>query len=142
MKQVLPYTDIIIGNEAEAEAWGAAVGLSVSTGSDEDVQQSLIAIAKNLATFEKKNSSRPRVVIITQGPKSTLLVSSAEPDSPKKFDVHALEDSLIIDTNGAGDAFAGGFIGALVAGKSIDESIETGHKLGAMSIQQVCTPVL
>jgi adenosine kinase len=43
----------------------------------------------------------------------------------------------IIDTNGAGDAFAGGFLGAYVAGKTIDESVDAGHKMGAMCVQQV-----
>jgi adenosine kinase len=63
------------------------------------------------------------------------VVSSAEPDSPKIYPVHKVD--TIIDTNGAGDAFAGGFLGAFVAGKSIDESVEAGHKLGAMCVQQV-----
>ena len=48
-----------------------------------------------------------------------------------------LADSQIVDTNAAGDAFAGGFLGAFVAGKSIDECIIAGHKLGAMCVQQV-----
>ncbi len=43
----------------------------------------------------------------------------------------------IVDTNGAGDAFAGGVVGALVLGKSIDEAINVGHKLGGMCIGQV-----
>lgn len=76
-------------------------------------------------------------MIFTQGPHSTIVVTSKEPDSPKVFAVNALKDEEIVDTNGAGDAFAGGVLGALVAGKSLDESIEAGHKMGAMCVGQV-----
>jgi adenosine kinase len=51
--------------------------------------------------------------------------------------VAKLEAEQIFDTNGAGDMFAGGFLGAYVSGKSVDESIEVGHTLGAMCVQQV-----
>jgi adenosine kinase len=129
LQQVMPYCDIIIGNESEAEAWASAVGLPD--------KKDLKGIAKAIAVSPKSNPSRPRVVIFTQGPDSTILVSSAEPDSPKVFAVTPLTDDKIIDTNGAGDAFAGGFLGAFVAGKTLDECVEAGHKMGAMCVQQV-----
>ena len=84
-------------------------------------------------------ASRPRVVVITQGAQSTVLVSSAEPENVKVYAVHALKQEEIVDTNGAGDAFAGGFLGAYVAGKTLDECVEAGHKMGSMCVQQVCT---
>lgn len=49
-----------------------------------------------------------------------------------------MKDDEIVDTNGAGDAFAGGFLGAYVAGKSIEEAVLVGHKLGGMCVKQVC----
>lgn len=55
----------------------------------------------------------------------------------KVFPVAKLDAEEIVDTNGAGDCFAGGFIGALVLGKSVDESVKIGHKLGAMCVGQV-----
>lgn len=129
LQQVIPHTDIIIGNEAEAEAWATANG--------QPNPKDLPAVAKAIALLPKSNASRPRIVIFTQGAEQTVLVSSAEPDAPKFFGVTALSDSQIVDTNGAGDAFAGGFLGAYVAGKSLDESVEVGHKLGSMCVQQV-----
>jgi len=129
LQQVMPYCDIVIGNESEAEAWASAVGLP----DKKDLQ----AIAKAIAISPKSNPSRPRVVIFTQGPDSTILVSAAEPESPKVFPVNPLASDKIVDTNGAGDAFAGGFLGAFVAGKSLQESVEVGHILGAMCVQQV-----
>ncbi|KAG6820658.1 hypothetical protein H0H93_013509 [Arthromyces matolae] len=115
LQSILPHADIVIGNEAEAESWGSANGLSDP--------KDLIAVAKAIASLPKTNASRHRWVIFTQGAKSTVVVSSADPDSPKVFAVNPLADSDIVDTNGAGDAFAGGFLGALVSGKSLDEQV-------------------
>jgi adenosine kinase len=129
LKEVLPYTDILIGNEAEAEAWAVANGLPDP--------KDLPAIAKHIANFKKANESRPRVVVFTQGAQNTVLVTAAEPDNARIFPVTALTDDQIVDTNGAGDAFAGGFIGAVVAGRTLDEAVIAGHKMGGMCVQQV-----
>ncbi|RDX50520.1 adenosine kinase [Polyporus arcularius HHB13444] len=129
LQQIMPYCDIIIGNEAEAEAWGTANGLADP--------KDLTAVARAIASQPKSNASRPRTVIITHGPKATTVVNAADPENPKVFPVTPLSDTEIVDTNGAGDAFAGGLLGGLVLGKSIDEAVEGGHKLGAMCVQQV-----
>ena len=131
LQEILPHTDIIIGNESEAEAWASATGLPDA--------KDLPAIARSIALLPKSNPSRPRIVIFTQGAQQTVLVTSDKPDSPKTFPVDILADSQIVDTNGAGDAFAGGFLGALVAGKSLDESILAGHALARACVQQVST---
>jgi len=125
--KVVPYCDIIIGNEDEAKAWANVKKLPA----DADLK----AIAKALAMEPKSNPSRPRHVIFTQGSKETTLVSSTEPDSPIVYPVNKIDN--IVDTNGAGDAFAGGFLGAFVAGKSINECVEAGHKLGGLCVQKI-----
>lgn len=130
IKQVLPYTDIIIGNESEAEAWATATNYP---GDKTD----LAGIAKALVGYEKANTARERVVIFTQGAKETYLVAGPNAEA-KVFSVTALKDEEIVDTNGAGDAFAGGFLGAYVAGKSLEECVLVGHKLGGMCVGQVC----
>ena len=53
------------------------------------------------------------------------------------YPVAKLSADQIVDTNGAGDMFAGGFIGALISGKSTDEAVEIGHRTGAMCVGQV-----
>ncbi|KAG7100046.1 hypothetical protein E1B28_001831 [Marasmius oreades] len=129
LQQVIPYTDIIIANETEAESWASATGHADP--------KNLAAVAKSLALLPKSNAARPRVVVITHGAEATTLVSAGDAENAKTYPVHSLSPSDIVDTNGAGDAFAGGFVGALVAGKSLDEAVEAGHKMGAMCIQQV-----
>jgi len=129
LQEIIPFTDVMIGNEAEAEAWANAIGLPNA--------KDLPAIARSIALLPKSNPSRPRIVIFTQGALHTVVVSSDKPDSPKIFPVDSLADGKIVDTNGAGDAFAGGFLGALVSGKNRDDSILAGHALARACVQQV-----
>ncbi|KAK4685889.1 adenosine kinase, partial [Tremellales sp. Uapishka_1] len=138
LEEILPYVDVLIGNESEAAAYGEAAGIS---------DASLSQIAKTLAAFNKSNASKPRLVVITQGAESTLVASSspsasagnlkASDENPKTYPVPKLSDEQIVDTNGAGDMFAGGFLGALASGKQLDECIEAGHKLGQMCVGQI-----
>jgi len=128
LEQIIPYTDILFGNESEAAAWAAASGMPDPAD--------LSAIALSLANLPKANPARPRIVVITAGADATHVATSDSPDV-KVYAVNRLPDNRIVDTNGAGDAFAGGFMGATVLGKSVDEAIEVGHTLGAMCVEQV-----
>ncbi|KAH8835044.1 Ribokinase-like protein [Flagelloscypha sp. PMI_526] len=127
LQTVLSYTDIVIMNESEAEAWGSANGLVNP--------KDLPAVGKDVALLPKSNSSRPRIVVITNGSGATTVVKGDKPDEPLKFAVDPLESEQIVDTNGAGDSFAGGFLGALVLGKELEEAIQVGHKLARMTVQ-------
>ena len=129
MHKVLPFCNILIGNETEAETWAVENRL--------DETKDLAKIAKALAIIPRTNPSRPRIVVITHGAESTILVSSAQPDVTKEYPVEKLDDSQIVDTNGAGDAFAGGFIGAYVSGKDLDDCVRAGHALASICVQQV-----
>jgi len=129
LDSLLPYCDIVIGNESEAESYATAQGLPET--------KDLAAIAKYIATSPKANPSRPRIVVITHGNKPTIVVSSEDLETVKVFPIHVLPHSQIVDTNGAGDMFAGGFVGALILGKSVDEAVEVGHKLGSMCVGQI-----
>jgi adenosine kinase len=129
LEQIFTYCDYVISNESEAAAWASAVGLP-----DKD---DIPTIASSIVKLSKSNPLRSRTVIITQGPNSTVAVSAADLDNPKVFPITRLEDGQIVNTNGAGDAFAGGFLGALVSGKTLDETVLAGHKLGAMCVQLV-----
>lgn len=99
----------------------------------------IATIAIKLASSPKL-ASRPRIVIITQGSSSTIVASattSSSTPTTKVYPVSPLPASAIVDTNGAGDSFAGGFLGAYVLGKSVDQAIEVGHRLGQDCVGQV-----
>lgn len=138
LEQLLPYVDILIGNESEAAAYATGQGMADSSPAQ---------IASAIANLPKSNASRPRLVVITQGDQSTLVASSSASnlpcnihpgeENPKVYPVPELSDDQIVDTNGAGDAFAGGFLAAHAMGKSLDDCVEIGHRMGQMCVGQV-----
>lgn len=124
-----PYWDYVIGNETEARCWAEA---------HEDVheKQDVKAIARNLAELPKANEKRKRVVVVTQGTEETVVAVQGERDV-KSFSIRTVQSGEICDTNGAGDAFAGGFLAGIVQGKSLEESVDMGHWLASLSIKEL-----
>lgn len=94
VQKLMPYCDIIIGNESEGEAWANANGVPDP--------KDLRAVARAIALQPKANPSRPRTVILTCGADATVWVSAADPENPKEHPVSPLRDEEIVDTNGAG----------------------------------------
>lgn len=95
LDSVMPYTDYLIGNETEAISYSESHGWGTTD---------IIEIAKKLATLPKKNNSRPRVAIITQGTLPTV-TAVAKPDGEievKEYKVREVPKERINDTNGAG----------------------------------------
>ncbi|RYP11568.1 hypothetical protein DL765_007710 [Monosporascus sp. GIB2] len=123
-----PYWDYVICNETEAEAYAKSHGLANTT----DIK----AIAKDIANLPKANSKRARVVVVTHGTEPTVVAVQGQ-DDVKEYPVHAIDASKINDTNGAGDAFAGGFVAGLVQGKPLETCIDMGQWLARLSIQEL-----
>jgi adenosine kinase len=98
LDQVLPYVDILIGNESEAAAYAEAHDLGTT-----DVKE----IAEKLATLPKKNTNRQRTVVFTQGTDPTIAVTATKDGKTEATEkvVHAIGKEKINDTNGAGYAF-------------------------------------
>ncbi|KAI9805130.1 MAG: hypothetical protein M1825_000964 [Sarcosagium campestre] len=136
LDQTAPYWDYVIGNETEALSYAESHGLST---------KNIQAIAEHLALLPKKNKSRPRTVIITQGTDPTVVATAGYADGSgditleeiKEYLVHPIASEQIVDTNGAGDAFAGGFIAGLVAGDVLDKAVDKGHWLAQLSIKEL-----
>ncbi|TIB74861.1 hypothetical protein E3Q23_02555 [Wallemia mellicola] len=123
--QLIPYADIVFGNESEAEAYAKSHGIADTSAKN---------IAQHIASLPKTNSGKDRIVVITQGAQETVVAIGTK--SVTSYPVTPLAKDAIVDTNGAGDATAGGFVAAFVLGSPIPECVEVGHKLGAMCIQQ------
>lgn len=119
LMQVLPYVDILFGNESEALTFSKEQNLET---------ENLKEIGQKLTKF---NSNKTRVVILTQGHDPVLLFDN---DTVREFPVVELKESEIVDTNGAGDAFVGGFLAKLIQGKPYDECIQCGIKAATVSI--------
>jgi len=86
-----------------------------------------------IANLEKADKSRPRMVVITQGADPTLIFQGGEVTTHPILKI-APED--ILDTNGAGDAFVGGFLAQLVQGKGVKECVKSGNWAANLIIQR------
>jgi len=122
MLAAMPYIDILFGNESEAATFAKENNLGT-----EDIKE----IAKKIADMPKINKNRQRMVVFTQGDLPIVVVQG---DRLLEFSVPALAPSEMVDTNGAGDAFVGGFLAHLVKGKPIDECVELGKQAAKMII--------
>ncbi|RDA92222.1 hypothetical protein CP533_5704 [Ophiocordyceps camponoti-saundersi (nom. inval.)] len=122
-----PYWDYIIGNETEAAAYAEAHQLPSKDPND---------VVQHLADLPKKNTSRKRVAVITQGTDPTLVAIQGE-KGVKKLPVHAIDSKEINDTNGAGDAFAGGFLAGIMQGKPLETCVDMGQWLARLSIKEL-----
>lgn len=130
MDAVSIYCDYIIGNESEAAAYAEAHNLNTV---------SIPEIAAYIAKLPKANSKKTRTVIITQGADPTIVarISSSGEAQISEHQVHAVNANEIVDTNGAGDAFAGGFLGALAQDKPLNTCLAAGHWLANLAIKEM-----
>lgn len=129
----LAYVDFVIANESEAASYAESHGLTCAT-------TDIVAIAKEVAKLPKANAARPRTVVFTQGTLPTVTVTydaKADLFDVQEYKVRELAQDDVVDTNGAGDAFAAGFIASLVEGKSIADAVDVGQWAASLSIQEV-----
>jgi len=125
MLKVLPYVDYLFGNEAESAEFAKANELGTT-----DIKE----IARKIADWEKVNKSRPRTVIITQGSDPSVVVTEGK---LKEYPVTPISEADIVDTNGAGDAFVGGFLAQLVQGHSLDECMHSAGYVARVVLQRI-----
>ncbi|KAL0274547.1 UNVERIFIED_CONTAM: hypothetical protein PYX00_002649 [Menopon gallinae] len=121
--KTLPYVDIVFGNESEALTFSRKQKFGTT-----DLKDILLKI-KNLP---KENKNRSRMVIITQGHHPVLL---AKDNEVLELPVPPIPKELILDTNGAGDAFVGGFLSQFIQGKTLEKCIECANWAAAHIIQ-------
>lgn len=93
-------------------------------------------IAKHLANLPKENKQRKRVAIITQGTDPTVIAVQGEGEA-KSYPVHPIGKEEIVDTTGAGDAFAGGFFAGVIQGKDMNACVDMGQWLAAQSLREL-----
>jgi adenosine kinase len=129
MDATAPYWDFIFGNETEAAAWAEHHGHKTN-----DLRE----IALLLANQPKLNDKRKRYAVITQGTGPTLVAVQGQTsvDQVQSFAIKPVPSEEIEDTNGAGDAFVGGFLSQYVQGASIERAVEVGHYLASLIIRQ------
>lgn len=129
MATMMPYCDFLFGNESEAAVYGEAKGYGtdiptialkiagqpkasgiLATAIEYCVVLLLLLLLIPIISLRCAAGTRPRVVVITQGSSETIV---AVQGVVRTFPVEKIPNHLLVDTNGAGDAFVGGFIAQL-----------------------------
>ncbi|XP_068710515.1 uncharacterized protein [Montipora capricornis] len=124
MMDAMPFVDILFGNETEA---------GIFAKEQEFGTEDLKEIALKMCSLPKVNESRSRMVVITHGKEPAIVVKDG---TVTEYPIVPIKEEDIVDTNGAGDAFVGGFLSQLAQGKSIDDCVRCGHYAANYMIQQ------
>ena len=129
VNSILQHVDYVFCNEDEAKCFAETNKVPHS---------SLRDVALAIALWPKVNRRRPRVSIITQGKDPILIAVAGEGQeaSVRELAVPLIEKELVVDTNGAGDSFVGGFLSQVVQGKDLDTAIKAGIWLSGQVIQR------
>ncbi|MCX6732968.1 MAG: PfkB family carbohydrate kinase [Candidatus Roizmanbacteria bacterium] len=103
-------------------------------------------IEKRLGTTVKELVEQGVNVITTLGSKGVELVESVKlvelgvtKYKANKLFVPAVKLKKVVDPTGAGDAWRGGFVGALVAGKPLNECLVMGNVMASFAVENVGT---
>jgi len=124
----LPYVDILFGNETEYLEFSKAKEFGT-----EDLKE----IALKTSMLPKENGTRGRIAVITQGAEPTIIATAG---AVAEYPILAVEKDDIVDTNGAGDAWVGGFLAALALGKTIEECTKAaGYAAKVVICRSGCT---
>ncbi|KAG6665629.1 hypothetical protein I3843_02G150500 [Carya illinoinensis] len=122
--QALLYVDYVFGNETEARTFSKVHGWET-----DNVEE----IAIKISQLQKASGTHKRITVITQGADPVVV---AEDGKVKLFPVIRLPKEKLVDTNGAGDAFVGGFLSQLVLEKPIEECVRAGCYAANVIIQR------
>eukprot|EP00927_Polykrikos_kofoidii_P057434 TRINITY_DN5157_c0_g2_i1.p1 TRINITY_DN5157_c0_g2~~TRINITY_DN5157_c0_g2_i1.p1 ORF type:complete len:548 (-),score=87.70 TRINITY_DN5157_c0_g2_i1:15-1658(-) len=127
LTEAMPYVDVLFCNEAEALAWACAEGWLTNDVAFVGTRLSLIPSSKDSKRTVVITRDRHPVVVAVHG------VTTEHP-------VLEVQDAEIVDTTGAGDAFAGGFLAALTRRCDVAACCKTGAYAASVVLRQVgCT---
>ncbi len=110
---LLPLTEVLIVNREE--------GIEMANGKWQMANSLDESFMKDLL-FELKKLG-PKIVVVTDGENGAYAINEKA-----EIFVQPVFNVRIISRTGAGDAFSAGFLGALMSGKNLKESMEWGAK--------------
>lgn len=113
-EELFPLIDIIMPNEVEFQ---------MLTGNSADTLES---VKKGAGILMDKGIE---IIIVTVGPRGAFVVEEGHARQVPAWPV-----DKVVDTTGAGDAFAGAFAVALAGGMEISDSVDLAVKAGAYSV--------
>jgi adenosine kinase len=129
---LIGYADVVFSNFDEAKTFCNEINKL-----EED---SIKEIIKKLVKLPKKNKNKKRIFVITSGPLDAWCCAydfmKEKITFCKGFPPNDVKEDLIIDTNGAGDSFAGGFLSNYLKGRTLTDCMIAGHWASSVIIQQ------
>lgn len=127
LKEIFKVSTIVFGNESEMECF--AKELNLISFNDKKTHQE---ITKKIANYS--NSMIKKIILTTRGPNSTICCETGK--EPIERPAINIDKFKIVDTNSAGDSFAGGFIAYYLKGHSLEKCIDAGNYCAFCSIQE------
>jgi len=121
--ELMPYVDILFCNETEALTWSETEGW-------ESTDLKFIATRLSLIPGAK---SRKRTVVITQGSEPTIVCVNG---MCSEFPITMLPKEKLVDTNGAGDSYVGGFLAGMSKGLPLKDCAKAGAYAASVIVQQ------
>ena len=127
--ELVNCSDLVVGNMEELETLLGEKGLK-----DEDIFEKL----------SKKLVSKSRLFVVTNGKKGVILAKYNYKKGNMDFVLHSFPSQVkneeIVDLNGAGDAFLGGFVSQYMQGKSFEACCKAGNDVAGVIIRNIgCT---
>ena len=127
--ELVNCSDLVVGNMEELETLLGEKGLK-----DEDIFEKL----------SKKLVSKSRLFVVTNGKKGVILAKYNYKKRNMDFVLHSFPSQVkneeIVDLNGAGDAFLGGFLSQYMQGKSFEACCKAGNDVAGVIIRNIgCT---
>jgi ribokinase len=111
--EIIKNVDYLVPNETELE---------LLSGMPTDSQEEVLVAAKKLMDLGVKN------LIVTMGKNGSIFIGE---DKVVKVGIHKVK---AVDPTAAGDSFIGGVIRMLAEGKKIEEAMEFGARVGAITV--------
>lgn len=129
LQKVIKYVDIVFGNDDEAKAFAQFMKWNTT-----NVEE----IASKLADYDKARKEVGRIVVTTQGERPIIVAEQIDGEVQiKHIPCKPIPDSEMVDTNGAGDGFAAGFLSQWLLGASLEFCIEMGSYAARETIKVV-----
>lgn len=122
LAKILPHVDILFSNDDEAQVFAQTKGWKGKTVAE---IASLVAKLEHVGVGE-------RLVVFTQGKDPSVF---ATPTTTGAVAVDPIDPAKIVDTNGAGDSFVGGFLAAAAKGLPVERCIAVGNYAAGVIIQ-------
>jgi sugar/nucleoside kinase (ribokinase family) len=142
----------LVGLLEEARALGTRVALDVNLGEIDDFRDDVVRCARLADVFLPNEDELLRLtragdlgdaitlaadlcpwLVVKRGPKGAIAVERGKATEI----ADGLEDVVVRDRTGAGDAFAGAMIGTIVRGASLMEAVAAGNTAGSEAVARL-----